>query len=497
MWLAMNGALSPHCTISYESADETKFTIHISYPNQAFSVIIYVAGPGQIDWGDGTVTTTRASLRRYTHVYGSSGSGTVERLITISGMTGFYFDTASYVDAVSILPTTMASCTSGYRLLAGLATYEISIPADFFKNAHAFTDLRNAFSGIYIAAIPAGLFDQLTNAANFSYCFSGMRHYGPNDGPTAVPPISVPVDLFKYCTAATNFSYVFGSGARVTNVVTFKYNVNATNFSNIYSQCSDITQLLPDMFTPFDGSDCRATSFSGAFASSGITSIPSALFAKCSYATNFSNCFMDCKGLTAIPSGLFDGCTSATTFQGTFDQCSGITAIPAELFKYTVWANNFYSCFAGTGITSIPEELFYWARPSNLGACFADCTSLTSIPADLFNTMYPLQPYSVSYMFQGCTALRTVPATLFAPATNIVNFSGVFNGCTNLRTVDNNLFANNTYANNFSYAFENCSSLTVLPDLWNQFPDASHDECFSGCTNASNYAAAVAAGWAT
>lgn len=106
--------------------------------------------------------------------------------------------------------------------------------------------------------------------------------------------------------------------------------------------------------------------------------------------TNFSSCFNDCTGLTSIPSNLFANNPEVTNFAYCFNNCTGLTSIPEGLF-----ANN--------------------TKVTNFGYCFGNCTGLTSsTPIDndgtpLYNRSEGKEGYSVvtdhASCFYGCTLM--------------------------------------------------------------------------------------------
>ena len=73
--------------------------------------------------------------------------------------------------------------------------------------------------------------------------------------------------------------------------------------------------------------------------------------------------------------------------------------------------------------------------------------------------------------------------------TELTNVAYCFYGCSKIKHIPPKIFRFNKKITNFSYAFANCTGIVGdVPELWNEFPDATGTGCFRGCTNASNYA---------
>ena len=130
------------------------------------------------------------------------------------------------------------------------------------------------------------------------------------------------------------------------------------------------------------------TNFSGAFTKTGIISIPSNLFDKCTKVTTFNQTFRECSSLQTIPTGLFDNCTKVTDFggysssdyfMGTFSRCSNITGES----PYTV---------INVDGQDVKVHLYervnypdYFTAPTRIYNCYSNCSKLTdysSIPTD-------------------------------------------------------------------------------------------------------------------
>ena len=190
--------------------------------------------------------------------------------------------------------------------------------------------------------------------------------------------------------------------------------------------------------------------------------------------TDFSICFNGCTGLTSIPSNLFANNPAVTDFSGCFYDCTGLTSIPDALFANNPAVTHFSRCFYGcTGLTSIPDALFA-NNPAvtHFSRCFYGCTGLTSIPSNLFANNTKVAHFE--YCFYDCTGLTSIPDALFANNPAVTDFGSCFNGCTGLTSstpIDND----GTPLYNRSEGKEGYSVVNY------------HTKCFYRCTLMSDY----------
>lgn len=128
---------------------------------------------------------------------------------------------------------------------------------------------------------------------------------------------------------------------------------------------------------------------------------------------------------------------------------------------------------------------------------FGDATNLIEIPENLLaNIPNPAGITAFTGNFQNCTSLTTIPENLFACVPELNNFTHMFSLCTALTSIPPKLFDNTIVIDNVGNTFYKCSNITgPLPALWTRSV-RYYTYCFKGCTKASNYAAAQAAGWA-
>ena len=181
-----------------------------------------------------------------------------------------------------------------------------------------------------LTTIPAGLFDNNTEATNFDFCFRE----------TAIAEI--PAGLFDKNTKVTNFYSCFYDCRNITTIPAglFDNCPNVTDFSYCFYYCTSLTSIPSGLFD----NNIEVTNFSNCFHSAAITEIPAGLFDNCPNVTNFSYCFYN-TDITEIPIGLFDKNTEVTSFYGCFYYCRSITTIPVGLFDKNTKAADFSFCF--------------------------------------------------------------------------------------------------------------------------------------------------------
>lgn len=128
-------------------------------------------------------------------------------------------------------------------------------------------------------------------------------------------------------------------------------------------------------------------------------------------------------------------------------------------------------------------------------AAFRDYTKLQDVHEKLFHNLAETQWCFA--LFYNNISLRRLREGLLDPFINCFDFSYAFANNTALLYVPENLFLKAVKCRNFISTFNNVSSLqSKIPPLWQTHPEAVHNNCFTGCTKAPNYAEAQAAGWA-
>lgn len=154
-----------------------------------------------------------------------------------------------------------------------------------------------------------------------------------------------------------------------------------------------------------------------------------------------------------------------------------------------------------TALTTIPGNLFDNCNPTSLRGAFYR-SGLTSIPDNLFSKCTQLT--DVSYCFC-CCENDSIPAGLFANCPHLqtcdhcfCELDGSFHSTTHITEIPDGLFNGCNDITSFHDCFEGCSGITgPVPALWETYTDNQDGSgCFTGCSNADNYAAAQEAGWA-
>jgi hypothetical protein len=138
--------------------------------------------------------------------------------------------------------------------------------------------------------------------------------------------------------------------------------------------------------------------------------------------------FFGCSNITSIPASNtmevgYRGLNSVISFSG-FMRGTGITTIPSDIFAFSPIANTFSDIFAFTSITSIPSGLFNNnTQATSFGSAFNGCTLLNTYPLDLFNTNTLVLSFAST--FRNCVAL-TQPLQ-FTNNTSVTIFDNVYN----------------------------------------------------------------------
>ena len=361
-----------------------------------------------------------------------------------------------------------------------LNTHITSIPDGLFagvRGTPAVGMFANTFQNTQITSIQANLFGELNGDRTtemFYRTFAECKQLQTVEGPLFSGTITPAEDMFKqtfYNSGLTSipanlFGELNGDGA-------------PNMFNSTFSGCDQLQTVEGPLFsgtiTPGEWM------FSSTFANSGLTGVPSNLFA-------------GVRGAPAV--GMF-----ASTFAN-----SGLASIPADLFAIVHGApagNMFYGTFKNTQITSIPANLFGELNgdgaPNMFNSTFYGCKQLQLDEVPLFSgTITPAQSMFDS-MFYG-SGLTSIPADLFAgvqgaPAERM--FFSTFNN-TNITSIPENLFSgiSGPAAESMFYrTFYSCTSLTgpsartngrYLYEIW---PVVSNNmDTYRGATGLSDYA---------
>lgn len=184
--------------------------------------------------------------------------------------------------------------------------------------------------------------------------------------------------------------------------------------------------------------------------------------------------FYGCNNLTSIPGsgtlvnvGGYTGLAEVISFAGFF-RSTGLTSIPSDLFAYSPNATVFSNAFASTPITSVPSGLFNVnTQATDFSSCFSACTALTTVPLTLFDLN--VNAVNFSSTFRNCLTLATCLQFTFNTAATV--FSNVYN----MSTTSNALTGTaptlwlRTPLPSGTAAFRNCiglSNFASIPTNW-------------------------------
>ena len=283
---------------------------------------------------------------------------------------------------------------------------------------------------------------------------TGVENWYEIVGADAVQSSSNVPDYFSFTTTALNaggsisfsltpsgtFTVDWGDGSAPQ--VIERTNTTSETYSHSYSNAGSKTVKITGRATGYSTDSMTGVLLFGK--TSQIASIDGclgAIFPTLGNASGqqpkFSGTFANTP-ITSIPSGLFSGITGAAEymFSGTFYRTQ-ITSIPADLFSGVTGAAErmFDSTFSYTQITSIPENLFHGITGAAEGmfeSAFQE-TQITSIPAGLFSGITGAANRMFSYTF-AMSKITSIPAGLFSGITGAADymFFGTFRDCPNL-----------------------------------------------------------------
>lgn len=172
--------------------------------------------------------------------------------------------------------------------------------------------------------------------------------------------------------------------------------------------------------------------------------------------------FAHCKKLTSIPSNFLEHAAYNIVDLSNFFYDSGLTSIPANFIPESIVTLTTDMMFYGCPLTELPTNMFP-KTVTSLSAynMFHFCSTMTG---EVTNEFFPsgLNTLNAHNMFASCKALTTVSDTLGNVIPKNANLVGMFNECTGITS--------------------------QLPELWTTHQEQTqHNECFRGCTEASNF----------
>lgn len=270
-------------------------------------------------------------------------------------------------------------------------------------------------------------------------------------------------DKLKYISL-DNFTNIIGFKALdfygCANMESISSTINRVssiiNLENGWRDCDKIT-LLPDGI--FDGFS-NLIILIGTFKNSGLSLLKNGMLDDCINVTNMDDFCMSCTSIKVLPDHFVDKLVNILSFCGTFQQCD-IDTIPNGFFDYNIKLQNAPAFGSNARLTSVPAKLL------------DNCPLITSVQS----------------FFIG-TAIESIPSGFFSHQKLLTSIYSVFYGCTSLIDVEENIFDGLTAGyGSFISCFEGCSAYTgAVPELWSKYPgNYTHDNCFKGCINASNY----------
>ena len=405
-----------------------------------------------IDFGDGTVvpaqTYTGSSFE--THQY-SDGN---DHIVTFGGtITEIKFGAELEPDnegLTAVLDKIPDTVTNVQWMFAGCPNMT-TVPGNVFSDLTGITSFDHTFDGSGITAIPNGIFSSANAATSFVSCFADCQIN------------NIPETLFSAATSATVMDGCF-AGTSIQEIPSglLASTTSITSVANMFNGCSGVTSIPSSLFAY----TTHIVTFRGCFAGTSITVVPESLFAAATSATDFSFCFCDCTALgsRAVGDNTFMYNTMATTFESCFEGCINLInpSLWGKVFQHNTNVTSFKRCYANSGIQNAYSS-----------ALFVNCTNATDF----------------TEVFAGCTSLRYIYPELFAQNTRATTFKGAFQGCTSLISVPEAMFDSNQTVTTFDYCFDGCTSVsnthTNLPELWER-SGVSGTHCYRGITVALN-----------
>ncbi len=422
-----------------------------------------------------------------------------------------------------------------------------SIPSDLFGNYRGGgTDgFNQTFSGCSaLQSVPGTLFSKITGSGHGLF-YSTFKE----SGLTSIPPAlfsgltgtgksnmfydtfwgchgltSVPANLFRITSVGdSTFRGTFAFCDNIGNGISGKLNanndpimqpssltVNSSKgyfaFASMFEGCSKLTTIAANIIRPIAGAFQDAM-FARTFARSGLTSVPSAMFATYHKAPQrwlFKETFAGCSNLRTVANNIFSNMSGALgtgTFDGTFmeDQCDGngencqnscglrmnMSDLGSNFFgmgngghvsgtpKPYMFRNTFKGCEGLTG--EIPDYLFFGISGNpidtyNSGQYTADCLSWEDYVNNVSNYALCFNESMFEGTFQRTGITGTVKAlnfyNLYGTPTKSM-FKNTFKDCTGLTYVSNSLF----------------NSFNLVQD-WSS--GSAFEGTFDGCSNLSN-----------
>lgn len=232
-----------------------------------------------------------------------------------------------------------------------------NVPGDMFAYNSKLVSLDRAFMLCYsLTNIEAGA---LSGATNVTSCYGTFS--------TCTNLTGTPDGLFSNQIACTDYRYVFYGCNSLLSLGnnTFNSGTNSTRFDFAFPLTTRLAYIPDTTFsgcpgaTIFGGSADNA----GVFEDSGLTNLPSGLFAANTNATTFERGFLANLSLKSIPAGLHSTQVKCTSFANEFFGCTGLIDIGDGVYSNCIAATTFLGTFRGcTALTNLPPNMFSGCR---------------------------------------------------------------------------------------------------------------------------------------
>jgi len=424
----------------------------------AFSTTVAGAGTYTIDWGDGTVETSRASGTIYMHQHianGTAWGATYTWKIRIYGatgdITGWKVERHTYTTRKQYHPILWAVFGT-----MGMTTY-----ANAFYNT---TDDDVNCVDLQSCVIPT-----FASVSNTSYMFSYCYALSSITLPTSWGSVSNTSAMFSYCYALSSITLPTSWGS-------------VSNTSSMFSYCCALSSItLP---TSWGSVSNTSYMFASWHALSSIT-LPTSWGS----VSNTSNMFASCYALSSITLPTSWGSVSNTSSM--FATCCALSSItlPTSWGSVSNTSYMFSSCYALSSIT-LPTS---WGSVSNTRNMFASCYSLKYI-----NNIDYLGSISVACEFtdfaKDCEFLQTTTtiASLISKI-GIYGASGYKLKVTSIRLTNaSSTFGGSSPQVNVSYTDLDA---TALNTLFGDLPTLTGKTIvITGCTGAATCDTSIATG---
>jgi len=421
----------------------------------AFSTTVAGAGTYTIDWGDGTVETSRASGTIYMHQHianGTAWGATYTWKIRIYGatgdITGWKVERHTYTTRKQYHPILWAVFGT-----MGMTTYANA----FYNTTVNCVDLQSC-------VIPT-----FASVSNTSYMFFYCHALSSITLPTSWGSVSNTSNMFSYCYALSSITLPTSWGS-------------VSNTSYMFFYCYALSSItLP---TSWGSVSNTSNMFSYCYALSSIT-LPTSWGS----VSNTSYMFFYCYALSSITLPTSWGSVSNTS--NMFSYCYALSSItlPTSWGSVSNTSYMFFSCYALSSIT-LPTS---WGSVSNTSYMFFSCYSLKYI-----NNIDYLGSISVACDFtnfaKDCEFLQTTTtiASLISKI-GIYGASGYKLKVTSIRLTNaSSTFGGSSPQVNVSYTDLDA---TALNTLFGDLPTLTGKTIvITGCTGAATCDTSIATG---